>query len=1012
MVVVCLIRRMSNVLRVRSVLLMSICLAGSSLSAQDSSSEASEADQVAISSPGPALPVAPLDGCAWLGHEGIRVAWLGFKQLDDAMVSHLRSARVNTVFLKHGFHDLLKLETLRDVNGTLTVETRPATMQRLVDSTQRAAAAGIHVFWLANYELEQMLPHLQRLGYQSAVAEGPARYLRPGPHEDAAPLDPVFWRGITGLHGEIVAEMSTEYPIAGVIYDIEHYAGGIMYLQNSGYSDETFGRYLKSRTLSQSTADIPSGTRYEFLKNSGRLPDYHNFLKEEAYRQGRDLARRWHQINPHLITGIWPLLDNWYSEGFLRGLSGAVPSLGLSGVEYYHGADQTESMAEYFQTRNANMLYMAGFYPPYAYSVNELEQHVNLAVRSTKNYWMLGPAAELAQPAYQQALRNAAASVASLKQDAAPIRLHYQVEDREDGPMLIVKTDPVPEGDAPTLSLRSVFGGAALCEDAVMTATADRVFQAEVPLRRRITNNRFLPRSFRSGADYQFTPVPREYQYEDPHHTKLIDGRAYGFFGTSVAWAKSVDRAGVRFDLHRPYQIVRVELAQPAKMEDRTGGPAEMTLQLGEQPDSAERTYAFQPHFAVSGRDYSEPDNPKKKPYDPRHGRAWLSWRVEVPQTRSRWLTIDLQRTRPNSSLSLGEVVITADWDGELEADVRQNRQRLRVEGGRRWTVPPQQSHQSSVTSDSVTAAVIPVVATAQQAASKQEEEYRPPIPRTFKDVAYGPHPRNLMDVWLAESDKPTPVLISIHGGAFRRGVRKVSNVLLRDCLAAGISVVTITYRFAPADIAPAQFEDAARALQFVRHNSEKWNLDPQRIASTGGSAGAGLSLWLGFHDDMADPDSPDPVERQSTRLTCMAVDQGQSSYDLRFIRDLVPELDTWKCGPLERLFDIDADELDHLPAEKYALMEEVSALPHLTADDTSPVMLTYVSALDTPVTDRSIGIHHARFGYALKEAMDELGLSCEVHAGIPKGNPQRSKLMSAFIRKHLLKQTEPAVAE
>lgn len=299
----------------------------------------------------------------------------------------------------------------------------------------------------------------------------------------------------------------------------------------------------------------------------------------------------------------------------------------------------------------------------------------------------------------------------------------------------------------------------------------------------------------------------------------------------------------------------------------------------------------------------------------------------------------------------------------------------------------------------------------AQQPGGQQEAEYQPPIPRTYQDVHYGPHARNLMDVWLAESDRPTPVLISIHGGAFRRGVKKVSNVLLRDCLAAGISVVTITYRFTGTDIAPAQFDDAARAVQFVRHNAEKWNLDPTRIAATGGSAGAGMSLWLGFHDDMADPDSPDPVERQSTRLTCMAVDQGQSSYDLRFIRDLVPELDTWKCGPLEKLFDIDADELDELPVEKYALMEEVSALPHLTKDDTSPVLLTYVSALDTPVTDRSIGIHHARFGYALKNAMDELGLSCEVHAGIPKGNPQRSKLMSAFIRKHLLQDSDEGAA-
>ena len=78
------------------------------------------------------------------------------------------------------------------------------------------------------------------------------------------------------------------------------------------------------------------------------------------------------------------------------------------------------------------------------------------------------------------------------------------------------------------------------------------------------------------------------------------------------------------------------------------------------------------------------------------------------------------------------------------------------------------------------------------------------------------------------------------------------------------------------------------RAIQFLRYKAGEWTLDPSRIAATGGSAGAGISLWVGFHDDMAGPKSADPVARQSTRLTCLAVLHGQSSYDLRFIRQVV----------------------------------------------------------------------------------------------------------------------------
>ena len=164
-------------------------------------------------------------------------------------------------------------------------------------------------------------------------------------------------------------------------------------------------------------------------------------------------------------------------------------------------------------------------------------------------------------------------------------------------------------------------------------------------------------------------------------------------------------------------------------------------------------------------------------------------------------------------------------------------------------------------------------------------------------DEKYGPYDRNVMDVWLAESDKPTPVLVSIHGGGFRGGNKSVRGDLLSQCLESGISVVAITYRLSDEAIAPAQFLDSARAIQFIRHKAEKWNLDPKKVAATGGSAGAGISLWLGFHDDLADPDNEDPILRQSTRLTCMSVSGGQTSYDPRFIRDLFPGTDIHDLG-------------------------------------------------------------------------------------------------------------------
>lgn len=272
-------------------------------------------------------------------------------------------------------------------------------------------------------------------------------------------------------------------------------------------------------------------------------------------------------------------------------------------------------------------------------------------------------------------------------------------------------------------------------------------------------------------------------------------------------------------------------------------------------------------------------------------------------------------------------------------------------------------------------------------------------------DVAYGPHERNVMDVWLAESDRPTPVLLSIHGGGFRGGDKSVSGNLREECLRSGISVVAITYRLSQHAIAPAQFLDAARALQFIRHNADAWNLDPTRIAATGGSAGAGLSLWLGFHDDLADPNNSDPVLRQSSRLTCMAVYNGQTTYDPRALRDLFPGSDTYKHSALAQLYDVNLDRLDELPDEKYRLFEQVSALPHLTEDD-PPVLLIYASDFDTPIRSQGIGIHHPRFGRLLKDQMDPLGIECRVVTGVDRNSRDFTSLTMNFIRRHFERPT------
>ena len=165
--------------------------------------------------------------------------------------------------------------------------------------------------------------------------------------------------------------------------------------------------------------------------------------------------------------------------------------------------------------------------------------------------------------------------------------------------------------------------------------------------------------------------------------------------------------------------------------------------------------------------------------------------------------------------------------------------------------------------------------------------------PKQLINVAYGTHPRQVLDFYQAKSDKPTPVVFYIHGGGWQGGDKKTNPKAFLD---KGISVVAINYRYVRNGVedkveppVKASLGDAARALQFVRSKAAEWNIDKTRIGATGGSAGACSSLWLAFHDDMADPKSADPIARESTRLYCAAVNGAQVSLDPKELREWMP---------------------------------------------------------------------------------------------------------------------------
>ncbi len=285
----------------------------------------------------------------------------------------------------------------------------------------------------------------------------------------------------------------------------------------------------------------------------------------------------------------------------------------------------------------------------------------------------------------------------------------------------------------------------------------------------------------------------------------------------------------------------------------------------------------------------------------------------------------------------------------------------------------------------------------------------------TYFDVAYGPHPKQVIHFWKAESDKPTPLLFFIHGGGWKGGGRLSGlSAILPTMLKEGISVASVEYRFTPEAIADGvsppvkgPLHDAARALQFVRSKAAEWNINKQRIGASGGSAGACSSLWLAFHPDLADPNSADPIARESTRLSFAAVTGAQTTLDPKQMKEWTPNS---KYGGHAFGFTGDTatkiSEFDEFLAKRDTILPWIAEYsPYaLVSSDDPPIYLFY-SAPPAMGQNQKDPTHTANFGVKLQEHCQASGVLCELYY------PDAPNTQHATVQAYLLdalKNTSP----
>lgn len=113
------------------------------------------------------------------------------------------------------------------------------------------------------------------------------------------------------------------------------------------------------------------------------------------------------------------------------------------------------------------------------------------------------------------------------------------------------------------------------------------------------------------------------------------------------------------------------------------------------------------------------------------------------------------------------------------------------------------------------------------------------------RDIAYGEHPRQRLDVYAPAGASGAPVVVFAHGGSFHRFSKDVHALIGAAFRRRGMVAVLPNYRLHPEFAYPSFVEDLAAAVGWARANAARFGGDPERIVVAGHSAGGIMAALL-----------------------------------------------------------------------------------------------------------------------------------------------------------------------
>jgi acetyl esterase/lipase len=232
------------------------------------------------------------------------------------------------------------------------------------------------------------------------------------------------------------------------------------------------------------------------------------------------------------------------------------------------------------------------------------------------------------------------------------------------------------------------------------------------------------------------------------------------------------------------------------------------------------------------------------------------------------------------------------------------------------------------------------------------------PIPEGViekKDIEYGKVGERslLLDLYMPEKlDKPVPGLIFIHGGGWKSGGRTDYKYYAVRYARRGFVVASISYRFAQDAPFPAAVQDAKCAVRWMRANAAKYNVNPDKIAAIGGSAGGYLSMMVGYSSDVPELEGNGGNPGVSSRVQAVVDLYGPCDVDCEEARNV----DVVKSF-MGKAYDQDPK-----------LYEKASPIRYVTKDD--PPTLVFQGTIDETVPQAQSD--------TLVAKLKEIGVPCE----------------------------------